>query len=635
MSSFPLRFLTGVACLLAAACSDDETGPAPRVPASLAVHGGDGQAGVAGRPVADPVLVRVTGADGEGVAGVSVTFQATRGGGSVEFPQAPTTPAGVASPGHWTMGPAGPQQLTATVEGLTPVTFAADATGKPAAVVFVSGEGQAAVVGTEVGTVPTALVTDHTDRPVANVRVEFRAEDGGRVADPSQVTNAQGRAAPGGWTLGTVAGVNRLLVVVPDSEIEDAPAQIEAHAEPGPAERLDVAEGDAQETEAGNPAPVAPQVRVADSYGNGVAGVGVVFEATAGEGEVEGGETVSDSVGLAAPELWTMGPEPGSNALSATVVDGPLVGASATFTAIAGPADFDIVVHHVDGSLVAEAHEAAFRRAASLWASSIGGDLPPAVLSQEELDMCGGEYFDVRAKGTQVVDDLLIYANIYEIDGRGGILGLAGPCYIREETGLPIAGIMGFDAADADALGEEGTFQGTVLHEMAHVLGFGTLWEYLGLLAEPALTGDEDTHFLGEEARAAFDEVGGASYEGGGKVPVENLGDDGTRNGHWRESVFHNELMTGWVNGPGDPLSVVTIASLTDLGYEDVSRHAADDFTLPMSAAARRAGQRIHLGNDIARVPVGVVDRNGRVVGYWMPGSGAFPSGRKRASPPR
>ena len=61
-------------------------------------------------------------------------------------------------------------------------------------------------------------------------------------------------------------------------------------------------------------------------------------------------------------------------------------------------------------------------------------------------------------------------------------------------------------------------------------------------------------------------------------VPVENGGGPGTRDAHLRESVFTNELMTGYV-GPGRdlPLSRITIASLADLGYQ-VNVGAADPF---------------------------------------------------------
>jgi hypothetical protein len=64
-------------------------------------------------------------------------------------------------------------------------------------------------------------------------------------------------------------------------------------------------------------------------------------------------------------------------------------------------------------------------------------------------------------------------------------------------------------------------------------------------------------------------------------VPVENTGGGGTRDSHWRESVHNAELMTGWIEGGGtpNPLSVITIGSLADLGYA-VNMEAADPYVL-------------------------------------------------------
>ena len=48
-------------------------------------------------------------------------------------------------------------------------------------------------------------------------------------------------------------------------------------------------------------------------------------------------------------------------------------------------------------------------------------------------------------------------------------------------------------------------------------------------------------------------------------VPVENTGGAGTRGAHWRETVFRNELMSGFIDAPGNPISRVDlVASLGD-----------------------------------------------------------------------
>ena len=73
------------------------------------------------------------------------------------------------------------------------------------------------------------------------------------------------------------------------------------------------------------------------------------------------------------------------------------------------------------------------------------------------------------------------------------------------------------------------------------------------------------------------------------RVPVENTGGPGTADGHWRETVFRNELMSGFIAAPGNPLSRMTVASLGDLGYK-VDLDAAEPYTLPNLLALAEAG---------------------------------------------
>ena len=97
---------------------------------------------------------------------------------------------------------------------------------------------------------------------------------------------------------------------------------------------------------------------------------------------------------------------------------------------------------------------------------------------------------------------------------------------------------------------------------------------------------------------------------------MENTeGGAGSQDGHWRESVLGDEIMSPFVSGSVEPLSAITVQSLADLGYSvDVSQ--ADPYRLPPrgSLTRRAPGRRIHLENDIRSGPVRVVDTNGRVV---------------------
>jgi plastocyanin len=94
---------------------------------------GDGQTAVVGTSVPTQPSVIVTDANGIGVAGVSVAFAVSTGGGTISPTSPVTTDAGgIAGVSKWALGPTpGSNSLTATAPGLagSPVTF--NATAQP------------------------------------------------------------------------------------------------------------------------------------------------------------------------------------------------------------------------------------------------------------------------------------------------------------------------------------------------------------------------------------------------------------------------------------------------------------------------------------------------------------------------
>ncbi len=129
--------------------------------------------------VPSPPSVIVKDASQVGVAGVTVTFAVTAGGGSVTGASTTTDAFGVASASSWVLGAsAGQNTLTATVSGAgisgNPVTFNAIGTGSPPAnIAAASVTSQSAEVGTAVLHPPAVIVSDAQQRPLAGVVVVF------------------------------------------------------------------------------------------------------------------------------------------------------------------------------------------------------------------------------------------------------------------------------------------------------------------------------------------------------------------------------------------------------------------------------------------------------------------------------
>jgi adhesin/invasin len=163
---------------------------------------------------------------------VIVAFSVTAGGGSVVGSPDTTNASGVATLASWKLGPVvGPNTVTATASGLPSVTFNATGTaGAPATVVAFAGGNQTAVQGTSVAVPPTVRVTDSSGNPVIGVAVTFAvAQGGGVVTGSTQVTDTQGQASVGAWTLGPGAP-NTLTATVTGSGITGNPVTFQAQS---------------------------------------------------------------------------------------------------------------------------------------------------------------------------------------------------------------------------------------------------------------------------------------------------------------------------------------------------------------------------------------------------------------------
>ena len=379
--------------------------------------------------------------------------------------------------------------------------------------------------------------------------------------------------------------------------------------------------GDAQAAPAGSTLPALLVVQVNDARGNPVPNAAIIFTVVEGDGEISSSTVVTGPDGRASTSFTTGSSSGAAQIVSATIQNTPL-SVSFTATAVADPGAFNIGLRFLSPATTSQRQ--AFTDARRRWEAAVTEDLAPIPFDEIVDPGCASEAPQI----SQNIDDVLILVSLVPIDGPGGILGGAGPCYVRDfgtpdvlETGdLTVLGTMQFDTDDLEMIEAEGFLSNVILHEMGHVLGFGTLWEVQGLLVDPVpnrnppdLDPPEDPHFIGAQGLSTFEEIGGATYTGA-KVPVEDTGGSGTSNGHWRESVFESELMTGFIGIGSSPLSVVTLASLADQGY-GVDFTKAEAYTLALAVKAFTSGPKLRLENDILRIPVRKVDVRGRVTG--------------------
>lgn len=236
---------------------------------------------------------------------------------------------------------------------------------------------------------------------------------------------------------------------------------------------------------------------------------------------------------------------------------------------------FDIRVRFVDG--LSDDRERIVRDAVARWEAAVTGDLPHHFPTGDQADAC-----DTGEKG---IDDLLVVVRVEDIDGSGGTLARAGPCLARTDASgnftTPISGIVELDRSD---LGNS-QLETIVVHEVGHVLGIG-IGALEGWGSNRNLADSRDPYFGGSHADSAFrEELDGQAYLSDG-VPLENIGGAGTAGGHWRELNFETELMTGFLNpGVDNPLSVVSLAALEDIGFE-TDPGSAEPYGLPMPQAA-------------------------------------------------
>jgi alpha-tubulin suppressor-like RCC1 family protein len=201
----------------------------------------------------------------------------------------------------------------------------------------VSGAEQTAQVATRLPD-PVVVRAMRGSQATGAVEISFVVTAGGGSVDSALVVTDSGGYARTGWTLGTMAGVQSLVVrSTTDSGAKTPADTITAIATAAEAAAMTQFAGNNQFAFSGFPVAVAPAVLVSDTYGNPKSDVPVTFTVASGGGSLSGagGDSAQSTIemtaadGTAEPASWTVGIVPGSNTLSAS--SGTLNGSPATF----------------------------------------------------------------------------------------------------------------------------------------------------------------------------------------------------------------------------------------------------------------------------------------------------------------
>ncbi|MCI0696912.1 Ig-like domain-containing protein, partial [candidate division KSB1 bacterium] len=271
--------------------------------------GGNSQTGNTSAALPQPLAVKVSDKNGNGVPNYEVLVKVEQGGGKLydrnsgqvsDSLRARTDAVGIANI-VYICGPTPMEnRIRVSAPGLanSPFLFLAQAIRpQPAKLAMISGNQQQGTVGEMLAQPIVARVTDNSNRPVFGVPVSLNVTlGGGSVNQQSQVTVTSDvfGEARGSWRLGAEAGLNYLRAE--SAGLTGSPIDFEANAAPDRASLLRVVSGDPAYGDVnGQSQPLA--VRTVDALGNGVDGIAVIFELVEGAGTLTDNYVVSSGGG--------------------------------------------------------------------------------------------------------------------------------------------------------------------------------------------------------------------------------------------------------------------------------------------------------------------------------------------------
>jgi adhesin/invasin len=274
---------------------------------SLAIIGGSGQHGPAGKRLGDPIVLQLLARTGQPVPGDTVSLSTLDGEGQVD-PQTAIADKDGRVRLAWTLGRhPGVQYLVARLAA-TDSTFSIPAEAEPLPGTVRSelvGDPPAGPAGLTLPEPVTVRFTDTAGTVLAGVPVSWTLLDGGALEGAAR-TDSVGKVSAT-WTLSPRAGRQRLLAQIGNARAIPA-FTIIATAQPRGAAGIRVLSGQGQVARAGTKLPKPIVVMLTDSVGNGIAGVPIVARTAQGSlAETTGTTNAQGRLAL----RWTLGPTAG------------------------------------------------------------------------------------------------------------------------------------------------------------------------------------------------------------------------------------------------------------------------------------------------------------------------------------
>ena len=288
--------------------------------AAIALVAGSSQRALAGRGLAQAVVVRATNRKGSAASGKRVTFRLGEGQGAVD-PASTVTDADGRARANWTLGLyPGRQTLFASVENVDSA-LAIQAEADPVAAntrVIALTDSLKGHAGDQLADTVSIRVTDSAGRALADIPVRWSVLNGGSVQAVDPRTDSLG-VASASWRLSRKTGLQRVRAQVGAAAgLGIPPVTIAALALAGSAAEILVAGGNSQRASAGAELPKALVLKVVDDNESGVSGASLVLAPSGGT--LADSALVTDSLGFARTR-WTM-PHSAGDYVLAVHVDG-------------------------------------------------------------------------------------------------------------------------------------------------------------------------------------------------------------------------------------------------------------------------------------------------------------------------